>query len=480
VELRERLLLSALLLAAQAGLAASPRVQVVVQPQPLPQLQALRDAGAAVTALAVDLDSGLTLAELQPGNALTPASLSKVFVAAAALQTFPPDHTFRTQLLSAAPPRGELIAGDLVLRGSGDTTLDEQALWGLAAQLRGLGIRRIGGRILVERAPFGELGCDTVDRCAGQRRSSRAFNAAPSAIGVNYGSWCLAIRPTRAGQPALLRSCGAVELPIPLEGRILTGPGTPRVDRSTDGDQDRLQVSGSIPEGEERHIHRAMSDPAQGAGLLLRSILGQLGIAVAGNVETASGPQAGLAELAGIEGLPLVESVGRMMRYSNNYIADVTTMNVALSRLGPGQRTLAEASRSLTTGVGGAPLLLSGSGLTTENRVSAFSLVDTLSAMYRDTRRFPAFYGALVVPHDAPFAYLRGGDPDWQDRVALKTGSLSEPVPVYGLAGYLRKRSGGFIAFAMLVNGTPRLPDLTMDRSLRAMRTDLTGLLTQY
>ena len=47
-------------------------------------------------------------------------------------------------------------------------------LWGLAAQLRGMGIRRIGGRILVERAPFGELGCDTVDRCAGQRRSSRA------------------------------------------------------------------------------------------------------------------------------------------------------------------------------------------------------------------------------------------------------------------------------------------------------------------
>jgi D-alanyl-D-alanine carboxypeptidase/D-alanyl-D-alanine-endopeptidase (penicillin-binding protein 4) len=271
-----------------------------------------------------------------------------------------------------------------------------------------------------------------------------------------------------------------VELPIPLEGRILTGPGTPRVDRSTEGDQDRLRVGGSIPEGEERHIHRAMSDPAQGAGLLLRAILGQLGIVVSGSVETTSGPQSGLVELAGIDGLPLVESVGRMMRYSNNYIADVTTMNVALVRLGPGQRSLAEASRSLTPGVASPPLLFSGSGLTTESRVSAQNLVDTLTAMYRDTRRFPAFYGTLVVPHDAPFAYLRGGTPDWQDRVALKTGSLSEPVPVFGLAGYLRKRSGGLIAFAMLVNGTPRLPDLTTDRSLRAMRADLAALLAQY
>jgi D-alanyl-D-alanine carboxypeptidase/D-alanyl-D-alanine-endopeptidase (penicillin-binding protein 4) len=480
VELRERLLLSALLLAAQAGLAASPRVQVVVQPQPLPQLQALVEAGAAVTALAVDLETGRTIAELNAATALTPASLSKVFVAAAALQTFSPDHTFRTQLLAATLPRAELLAGDLVLRGSGDTTLDEQALWGLAAQLRGMGIRRIGGRILVERAPFGELGCDTVDRCAGQRRSSRAYNAAPSAIGVNYGSWCLAIRPTRAGQAALLRSCGAVELPIPLVGSVLTGPGSPRVERSTEGDLDRLGVGGSIPVGEERHIHRAMSDPALGAGLLLRSVLGQLGVVVSGPVETTGGPQAGLTELAGIEGLPLAEVVGRMMRYSNNYIADVMTMNVALARQGPGQRTLAEASRTLVAGVAGAPLLLSGSGLTTENRVSAQSLVDTLTDMYRDTRRFPAFYGALVVPHDAPFAYLRGGDPAWQDRVALKTGSLSEPVPVYGLAGYLRKQSGGFIAFAMLVNGTPRMPDLGMDRSLRAMRGDLTGLLAQY
>lgn len=480
MELRERLLLTALLLAALPTLAAEPRVQVLVQPQGLPQLQALQNAGAAVTALAMDLDTGRVVADLQPSRALTPASLSKVFVAAAALQTFPPDHTFRTQLLAHTPPGGELLAGDLVLRGSGDTTLDEQALWGLAAQLRGLGIRRIAGRIVVERAPFGELGCDTVDRCAGLRRSSRAYNAAPSAIGVNYGSWCLAVRPTRTGQPALLRSCGAVELPIPLEGRVLTGPGSLSLERSTEGNLDRLRVGGSLPEGEERHIHRAMSDPAQGTGLLLKSILGQLGIAVAGGVETAIGPQSGLTELAGIEGLPLVEALGRMMRYSNNYIADVMTMNVALARRGPGQRTLAEASASLAPGVEGAPLLFSGSGLTTESRVSAQSLVNLLAAQYRDTRRFPAFYGTLVVPRDAPFAYLRGGEPEWQDRVAMKTGSLNQPVPVYGLAGYLRKRNGGFIAFAMLVNGTAQSPGLTTDRSLRAMRSDLTSLLDRY
>jgi D-alanyl-D-alanine carboxypeptidase/D-alanyl-D-alanine-endopeptidase (penicillin-binding protein 4) len=480
MELRKRLLLSALLLGV-VELPAAERVQVEVPAPALPQrLQALHTAGAAVSVLAVDLDSGRTLLELQPHEALTPASLSKIFVAAAALQTFSPDHTFRTRLLSATAPRGELLTGDLVLRGSGDPTLDEQALWSLGAQLRGLGIAKIGGRLLVERAPFGELSCDTADRCAGQRHTNRAFAAAPSAIGVNYGSWCLAIRPTRNGQAALLRSCGAVQLPIALQGRILTGPGTPLVDRSTEGTADRLSVGGAIPEGEEYQVHRAMSDPALGTGLLLRSILNQLGITLTGSVETTDGPAASLTELASIDGLSLTETLGRMMRYSNNYIADVMTMNIALARLGPGARTLAEASAELTANDPNAPLLFSGSGLTPESRVSAFSLVETLAAQYRDTRRFPAFYGALVVPHDAPFGYLRNGDTDWQDRVTLKTGTLSEPVPVYGLAGYLRKRGGGLIAFAMLVNGTEKLPTLTRDRSLRAMREDLSALLRQY
>jgi D-alanyl-D-alanine carboxypeptidase/D-alanyl-D-alanine-endopeptidase (penicillin-binding protein 4) len=408
------------------------------------------------------------------------SDLSKLFIAAAALRTFGPDHTFRVRLLSAAPPRDGVLDGDLVLRGEGDATLDEQALWSLAAQLRGLGVRSITGQLLVERLPFGELPCDNEDRCDGKLRTNHAYDAQPSPIGVNYGNWCLTITPTQRGQSALLRSCGAVQLPIAVQGRILTGPGRPLMDRHTENGIDRLFVSGAIPAGEPQQIQVSMSDPALGAGLLLRSILGQLGIAVAGATAIATESTTPLTELTSIEGLPLKEAIGRMVRYSNNYIADVMTLNVAREILGPEQRTLAEASKVLSQDIPGAPLLFSGSGLTTNSRVSAYSLVELLAAQYRDTRHFPPFYGALVVPHDAPFGYLRSGAAQWQDRVALKTGSLNEPLPVYGLAGYLRKRDGGFIAFAMLVNGTGKLPGLTRDQSLRAMREDLTALLQQY
>ena len=112
VELHQRLLLSALLLAAQAGLAASPRVQVVVAPQPLPQLQALAAAGARVSALAVDLDTGRTIAEL---NAATAPDAGLAVQDRSSpprrCRPWPPDHTFRTQLLAATPPPSGTACG---------------------------------------------------------------------------------------------------------------------------------------------------------------------------------------------------------------------------------------------------------------------------------------------------------------------------------------------------------------------------------
>src|SRR5690606_28791582 len=147
--------------------------------------------------------------------------------------------------------------------------------------------------------------------------------------------------------------------------------------------------------------------------------------------------------------------------------------------------SLADASRELAAfvarsnpGADGAGLVIeSGSGLTTSNRLSARDLVGVLRHSFHDTRRFPAFYGTFVVPRDASFAYLRRGGRAWLDRVALKTGTLTQPVSVYGIAGYLRKRTGGFMAFAVIVNGGGPLRQLAQDTALGAARADLEAIL---
>ncbi len=466
MELHQRLLLSGVLLLAAASATAAD----------FERLARLTARGARVTALVQDLETNQPVAQLSPSLRLTPASLSKILVAAAALGTWAPDKTFATTLSARSAPADGTLRGDVVLRSEGDATLDETTLWALAAQLRAQGVRHITGRVLVERAPFGELGCDTIDRCNGQRRSNRAYNAAPSAIGVNYGSWCITVRAPAGATRATVGGCASGELPIPLSGSVrvaASGPGL-SVERSTDEHGDRISVSGSIAPGDERMIHRAMSDPAAGAGQILRSILLQTGVLVDGSVETTSSADASPLLLARVDGLLLQEQIGRMMRWSNNYIADVLTMGISLARTGTPPPSLAAAAGELTSTAGA--VMESGSGLTTSNRLSAQDLVEVLQREFRDPRHFPAFYGSLVVPRDAAFDYLNEGNADWLDRVALKTGSLTEPVSVNGIAGYLRKKNGGLMAFAIIVNGSDRL-QVPHAQALAAAREDLQELL---
>jgi D-alanyl-D-alanine carboxypeptidase/D-alanyl-D-alanine-endopeptidase (penicillin-binding protein 4) len=57
---------------------------------------------------------------------------------------------------------------------------------------------------------------------------------------------------------------------------------------------------------------------------------------------------------------------------------------------------------------------------------------------------------------------------------------MDVPHSVLGIAGYLRKRKGGWIAFAAIVNGGAERPHVPLREALQAARTDVEGLLAQY
>lgn len=480
-------------------------------------LAALERSGAAVSASAVDLERNTVLGQLNAGERLTPASLTKLATAAAVLDAWPPAKILQTRLVSGARLAGDTLEGDLILEGAGDPSLDDHSLWILATQLLGTGVAHVRGRLIVDPAPFGRVDCATEDRCQALRRSDTAYNAPVAAVGVDFGNWCVDVRPTRPGALARVRGCGVAVLPIPVEGVIRTisthGRQTLWVERVTDSAGDRLRVGGDVPAGDPQQIYRSMSDPARGAGLLLEETLHEIGIRIDGPivVRSRSDPlPRNIAVLAQVGGLPLREQVERMLRYSNNYVADVLSLDLAassterrplrladagslladfLARAGRSARIVRLDGRERSRRIGrahlsdrapGEPVLLSGSGLTTQNRVSASDLTALLEHEYRDTRHFPVFYGSLVVPRDGPFVFLRGGSTAWLDRVALKTGTLDNPVSVCGIAGYLRKRDGGWIAFAAIVNGTARRRHVPLYEAIDAEEADVEDLLARY
>lgn len=443
--------------------------------------------------MAVDLQSGRVIEQLDSSLRLTPASLTKLVTAAAALRAWPPNKMFQTRLVANRPARGGTLSGDLTLVGAGDPSLDDESLWQLAAQARGAGIRVVDGSLIIDPQPFGSVACQDPDRCKALKVSDNAYNAPLAAFGVDYGTWCVRVNPTTVGSTAQVRGCGVSHLPIAVSGAIRTVRRGERqtfwVERRTGSGGDTLAIGGDIPLGEDQRVYRAMSNPARGAGLLLKETLKEIGIRVSGPVVVRDAAVPADARVLGeVEGLMLREQLWRMLQYSNNYIADVLTLDMGAR---PGwSETLANASRGLSDFMASVqrrdppavspPPLYSGSGLTTDNRLSARDLVNLLVHQYHDTRRFPAFYGGLVVPGDAPFAFLRQGDAAWRDRVALKTGTLDNPRSVCGIAGYLRKRRGGWIAFAAIVNGGPRFKHVPLDAAIGAERTDIEALLRKH
>lgn len=454
-------------------------------------LAALADSGAEISAYAVDLQTGAPLAALNADTRLSPASVTKIAVSARILDTWPADKTFFTRLYVTQAPQGGVVNGDVILATEGDTALEYQSLINLAAQFAARGITRITGNVVASTAPFAALSCETEDRCLALRKSSTAYNSPIAGIGVDYGTWCVEVRPTKAKKPAEITSCGGVPLPIAVEGTITTVAAGRRanwwMDRRTVGGEDILAIGGTVAVGELQTEYRSMSDPALGTAQLMRETLRAAGVGVQGSARVRHmRPPVTALEYARIESLPLREQVARMMRFSNNFVADMMTMHTAHAR-GESTLTLADAAHGLSNYVAVAtgqvqnpPLLFSGSGLTPENLISAKEITALLAKEHRNSAKFSAFYSSLVVPRYSASRSMRRGSEDWLDRVAMKTGTLTVPRSVSALGGYLRKRDGGFIAFAIMVNGSAKVRRVPGYKASEAMRADLEALLARY
>ena len=122
--------------------------------------------------------------QVQPDKPMQPASTMKLVTSVVALDRLGPNHRGFTELLTQAPQQGEVLAGDLVLRGGADPELGLMQLWALLSELRWMGIREIAGDIVLDRSLFRAAPGDAL---AGpfDERPEFAYNAVPDALQLN-------------------------------------------------------------------------------------------------------------------------------------------------------------------------------------------------------------------------------------------------------------------------------------------------------
>lgn len=454
------------------------------------RLGQLQSDGFAISAEARLLDGGHeTLGSITPTRALSPASVTKTYMAAATLDRFGPQHRFTTRLKSLADPDDNgVLSGDLWFDGGGDPGLTSENLWRLVQRLHQSGVRHVNGGLVVSQWRFGPVKCITTDRCDALKRVTNAYSAPLSSAGVNFGSWCVNVAPAESpGEPARITHCDGPQALTAVDNQLTTKPddsGTQiSAERVTGEHGDVVRVSGQISTNAwPRDIYRGASDGAEQTADTLTAMLGRFGITFAQppRVTTAQVPQTA-DTLAAVDGKPLQELLLRTLNYSNNYMADVLALNLVEAP----HAELAQAGRELENYVAslpghGAVTLKSGSGLTTDNRTTAHGVNVMLESMYHQSSLFPSFVAALQSPENGVMKFIRRGPQSFQHNVMMKTGTLNEPYAVRAAAGYFRTATGRWGVFSVLVNGDRTTPYLNWTKVLEPLTKDLADMVDAH
>jgi D-alanyl-D-alanine carboxypeptidase/D-alanyl-D-alanine-endopeptidase (penicillin-binding protein 4) len=403
--------------------------------------------GATVGVLVVRSADGQVLFERGADRPLAPASNLKVLTALAALQTFGPAYRFTTRLTADRTPDADGAVGALAVRGAGDPALTSEEWWRVAADLRRRGLRRVRGELILDDTYFDQQ--RWLPSWGGI--SARAFHAAVGALAANYGSFAVEITPERRI---------AIDPPVPYFELVdRTGSGATHaltVDRDSTGDRDRVTVAGKLPAaGSSTTVFRSASDPARYAAAVLRMQLAAQGIIVDGPDRVAPVP-AGFSELLAFEGKPLADIVRLLMKYSNNNIAEMLVKAIGAHDAGPpgswpnGLAAMQRQLASLGVDLRGL-VLVDGSGLSPDDRVTPRALVGALRAANASFAFGPEYLAALpLAARDGTLSKRAAGA---IDRVRAKTGLING---VAALSGFARLHDGTDVAFSILVNGYTR------------------------
>jgi D-alanyl-D-alanine carboxypeptidase/D-alanyl-D-alanine-endopeptidase (penicillin-binding protein 4) len=404
-------------------------------------------------------ERGRRLASIDAARLFVPASNTKLFSAALALERLGPDKRFETRV--------ELRGRDLALIGTGDpnlsgrvipyqykaepkpplTVIDE-----LAGQVTAAGITEIPGNVVGDDSFF-----PYEPFASGWSIEDALYDdgAPASALVVNDNRVQLQVTPgPQSGAPAI----AVLSPPLPIfqiDSTVITGTGGQTVIHT-----DRLpaaslwRVWGTIPQGGEVYKEDwAVEDPALFAAMALKEALERHNIHVAGTAIAAhrlaglpfTAPAPGRV-IARHESPPLIRDLEVINKVSQNLHADLLLFDVGGSREGG----LGELDRFLSAiGIkAGSYVFHDGSGLSRRNLVSPEAVVKLLSYM-RTRPQWEEWLATLPVSGvDGSIAERLNGKRT-QGRVHAKTGSLDH---VSALSGYVEARKGRLLTFSIFVN----------------------------
>lgn len=439
------------------------------------QLDALvthpRFDGAAWGVKVSSLETGRLLYTHHETRLLSPASNSKLYASALALDRLGADYRIVTPIVaSAKPDSAGLLRGDLIVIGRGDPSWTSGSprgdFWRIfepfVAAVEKAGVRRIAGDVVADatffRGPPNGAGWTADDL-------NDYYGAEISAVTLedNYTQLRLAPAAT-AGQPAVLTLLQP-HTGLLLDNRTTTtaAGGARRFEVRRILGENVVHVFGDLPLGTAVVVEDVtVPRPVNWFAAALKEALGRRGIAVDGAARGLRWPDAPAASAAVVLGEisspPMREMVSGLMKPSQNLQTDLIFAHVGETLRNaetPAWRTSEQlgvaALREFLRQHGLAPdevRFEEGSGLSRNNLTSANATLALLTFMA--THRHAADFSASlpIAGVDGTLRRRMKATPA-EGNVRAKTGTLRWAI---ALSGYVTSAAGERLAFSVMLN----------------------------
>jgi len=413
------------------------------------------------------LERGDDILRLNATRRYMPASNLKLVVTAAALDGLGPDFRYRTTVMAVGDfsRPDSLLAGNLIIRGSGDPTISDRfypsvtAVWdSLAEQVAAAGIRHVTGSLVADNtlfeAPFIGNGWSWEDL-------NWWYAAAVSALAYNDNCIDVEVFPSRrvGESPEVLIKPQGSE--IRMWNRALTVASRAQdrivISRNTPGDE--ISLGGGIYRGSLGFLeHVAVENPPRFAANAFADALARRGIRVDGTVKILNAPRdsAGYLDrspliVAQHVSVPLSAVVRVINKRSHNFYAEqlLFTLGACLGATGSFEQGVEVEKRFLSKlGVDTRGLRIEdGSGLSRLNLVTPEMFVKLLCFMDTHPAREDYFSSLPVAGKDNGVRLMRNTPAD--GKLFAKTGYITA---VMGLSGYTESGDGERVAFSILGN----------------------------
>lgn len=397
---------------------------------------------------------GKSVIDINASKSMVPASLTKIVTGGAILTKIPLNKKFVTELWSKAPIEGTALKGAVCLKGGGDPSFVSEKMWYLVNEFTRTGVKTIEGDLIIDATRFDSEAFDSGRESV---RVDRAYDAPISATSFNWNSVNVFIRPSDTVNAPAKVFLDPISDYLELENKTKTveksGVKSIEVSRVRLGLKDKIIITGSISKNApEAVVYKSISNPTLWTASHLKEFLSEREITVKGVVKEGE-CEADSKVLASVSSKNLNEITSDMLKFSNNFVAEMLVKNLAAETVtkNASMKDGIEAIKTYLDQVGlrrSDYVLENVSGLTRGNRFTPKQLALVLTNIKNDFLIFPEFLSGLPIAGvDGTMKNrLKGG----LSLVRAKTGYLDGVV---GLAGYIGRHDKGPLVFVFLFNG---------------------------